>query len=62
MCFLIFTTPLVVHINLLHLWKPDTVYRVLSGKISGCTDYFKGLKGSEVYKRMYFSLHDLAEN
>lgn len=45
--------PFVVSIYFLHLQKPN--------KLSGCTDYLKGLKGSEVYQRMYFNLNDLAE-
>lgn len=57
----VFSHLTTVHIYFLHLQKPNAVYRALSGRLSGCTDYFKGLKGSEVWKRMYFNLNDLAE-
>lgn len=49
-----------MHIYFLHLQEPITVY-IYNWELSGWTDYIKGLKGSEVYKRMYFNLDDFAE-
>lgn len=45
------TLSLVVHIYFLHTQEPNTVDKLLSSKLNGCTGDFKGLKESEVYKR-----------